>query len=59
MQINICPGGQALSGVQLESERSLVRFPANTYIFILNFSLVACSSQLGGPHANEFKHNYL
>ena len=27
-------------------------------IFILNFSLVFRSSQLGGAHANEIKHNH-
>ena len=30
----------------------------NGDIFILNFSLVSQSSQLGGAHANEIKHDH-
>ena len=35
-----------------------VRIPLETYIFILNFSILACSQQLSGSHANEIKHDH-
>ena len=35
-----------------------VRILQETYIFILNFSIPACSEQLCGSHANEIKHDH-
>ena len=34
-----------------------VRIPLETYIFILNFSIPACSEQLSRSHANDIKHS--
>ena len=36
---------------------SLVRFPADAYIFILIFSFTFRSSQLGEAYTNEIKHD--
>ena len=36
----------------LESEESLVRFPVDTYVFILNFLLASCSLEPDRAHAN-------
>ena len=46
-------------GVRLERKGSLVRYPAETYIFISNFSL-ACfpSLQVSESLANEIKHDH-
>ena len=45
-------------GVRLDSQRSLVRLPAGTYIFILSFSSPFSSLQLGEALANEIKHDH-
>ena len=34
-----------------------IEVPLETNIFILNFSIPACSEQLSGSHANEIKHD--
>ena len=40
------------------SDGSLVRFLAETYIFVLNFSLVFRFLQLGGALVNEIKNDH-
>ena len=42
----------------LESEGFRVRFPMETNIFILNFSLASRFAQIDGAHANEIKHDH-
>ena len=37
----------------------LIRFPVELCIFILNFSLSSCSSQLGKANVNEIKYVYV
>ena len=47
-------------GAWLAFERSnklVVQIQLETYIFILNFSLPSCSSQLGEARTNEIKHD--
>ena len=41
----------------LESKGLLVRFPAEAYIIILNFSLAERFLHLGEDHTNEMKHD--
>ena len=41
----------------VENKGSLVRFLAEAYIIILNFSLISRFSQLCEDHTNEIKHD--
>ena len=45
-------------GVRLESQQSLIRFLAETYIFILNFSLVFLPYSSAEPFQIGIKHDH-